>query len=332
VFVGGATVTNATLHNEDELRRKDVWIGDTVTVRRAGDVIPEVVRVIADRRPATTRRFDMPQECPECGSEIIKLPDEAVARCSGGLVCPAQRKQALLHFSSRRALNIEGLGEKIVDQLVSNGDVETPADIFVLDLPALESLERMGAKSAQNLKAAIERSKQTTLARFIFALGIRNVGEATARDLARHFGSLDRVMNANSEDLLAVKDVGPTVAASIHQFFSAPYNRDIITRLRQLGVAWEETLAPDVGNDTGGALKGLTFVLTGTLRSFSREEAKASIERAGGKVAGSVSRKTDYLVAGSDPGGKLEQAEKLEVKVISESELLALLGSLEIAK
>jgi DNA ligase (NAD+) len=329
VFVGGVTVTNATLHNEDEMRRKDIQIGDFVAVRRAGDVIPEVVRVLAERRPATSKPFIMPQHCPECGSEIVKLPDEAVARCSGGLICPAQRKQSLLHFSSRRAMNIDGLGEKIVDQLVSGGVVHTPADLFALDISTLEALDRMGPKSAQNLKSAIDQSRHTSLARLIFAMGIRNVGEATARDLARHFGNLDAIMSASEEDLLAIQDVGPTVASSIHRFFGAPYNREIIERLRRSGVAWEEAAPSAAGGGAVGPANGLTFVLTGTLPGLSRERAKALIENGGGKVAGSVSKKTDYLVAGSDPGSKLEQAAKLGVRVISESELLELLGTRE---
>ena len=322
VFVGGVTVTNATLHNEDEVRRKDVHVGDTVIVRRAGDVIPEVVRVLPERRPILTPEFIMPKCCPVCGSQVLRAEDEAVARCNGGLYCPAQRKQALIHFASRRALDIEGLGDKLIEQLVDGGIVRTPADLYKLSMSALVDLERMAEKSASNLLAAIENSKQTTLARFIYALGIRNVGEATAKDLARHFGSLQRVLSADEEQLMQVKDVGPVVAQCLHQFCAEPHNLDVVEQLRAVGVAWAEgDMLPSANN----ALSGKVFVLTGTLPSLSREEAKALIEAAGGKVSGSVARKTDFVVAGSEAGSKLEKARELSVNVIDEAQLRTLL-------
>ena len=322
VFVGGVTVTNATLHNEDEVRRKDVRIGDTVIVRRAGDVIPEVVRVVVEKRPKGARAFAMPARCPECGSKVVRLPDEAVARCSGGLVCPAQRKQALLHFAGRRAMDIEGLGDKLVDQLVDAGIVHTPADLYKLGVAALAELERMAEKSASNVVAAIERSRDTTLARFIFALGIRHVGETTAKDLASHFGTLDAVMDADEEALLEAPDVGPVLAQSIRQFFSEPHNREVVAQLRAAGVHWPES-APR--HAPAGPLAGLIFVLTGTLPRLSRDEAKELIERAGGKVAGSVSKKTNYVVAGADPGSKLARAEELQVPVLDEQQFRKLI-------
>jgi len=323
VFVGGVTVTNATLHNEDEVLRKDLCIGDTVVVRRAGDVIPEVVRVLPERRPAAGRRFVMPQTCPVCGSQVVRNPDEAVARCSGGLYCPAQRKQALLHFASRRALDIEGLGDKLVEQLVDSDIVRTPADLYRLGLLALANLERMAEKSAGNLLASIERSKQTTLARFIYALGIRNVGEATARDLARHFGSLDRLLAADEGQLLQVPDVGPIVAQCLRQFFDEPHNLEVIEQLRAAGVAWHDG---EPSAQTVSAVAGKVFVLTGTLPSLTRDAAKAMLEAAGGKVTGSVSKKTDFVVAGAEAGSKLEKARLLGVKVIDEEQLLAILA------
>jgi DNA ligase (NAD+) len=319
VFVGGTTVTNVTLHNEDEMRRKDIRLGDTVVVRRAGDVIPEIVRPLPEMRPAGARAFVMPTQCPECGSAIVKLPDEAIARCTGGLVCPAQRKQALLHFASRRALDIEGLGDKLVDQLVDADIVRTPADIYKLGLPKLATLERMADRSAANVFAAIAKSKATTLARFIFGLGIRHVGEATARDLARHFGSLDALLSADREALLEVPDVGPVLAESIARFVAEPHNREGIEQLRAAGVHWPE--GPPQ-RDEAGALAGRIFVLTGTLPTLSRDDAKALIEAAGGKVAGSVSKKTDYVVAGEEACTKLAKARELAVPIIDETELL----------
>ncbi|MFY9327808.1 MAG: NAD-dependent DNA ligase LigA [Georgfuchsia sp.] len=321
VFVGGVTVTNATLHNEDELRRKDVRIGDTVIVRRAGDVIPEVVSVVQDRRPASTVEFTMPTHCPVCGSAVEKPQDEAIARCTGGLFCPAQRKQALLHFASRRAMDIEGLGEKIVDQLVDQAIVKTPADLYKLGLLGLANLERMAQKSASNLLATIDKSRSTTLARFIYALGIRNVGEATAKDLARHFGNLDALMSASEARLQLVPDVGPVVAASIAHFFAETHNVEVIEQLRAAGVHWPQ------GNQPAASmpLAGKTFVLTGTLPTMSRDEAREKIEARGGKVAGSVSKKTHYVVAGSEAGSKLDKARELGVPVIDELQLMELL-------
>lgn len=323
VYVGGVTVTNATLHNEAEMLRKDIQIGDTVSVRRAGDVIPEIVRVIVDKRPAGAIRFTMPSICPECGSIIIKQVDEAVARCTGGLFCPAQQKQALIHFASRRAMDIEGLGDKLVVQLVEAKLVATLADIYQLSLAQLSSLERMAAKSAQNILNALEKSKQTTLARFIYALGIRNVGEATAKDLAKHFGNLASLMQANTEDLLAVHDVGEVVAESIKVFLDEPHNQAVIQALIVAGVHWQETTGKQVAT---GILVGKTFVLTGTLPTLSRDDAKILIEDAGGKVSGSVSKKTDYVVAGTDAGSKLEKAMALGLTILDEVQLHALLA------
>ena len=328
VFVGGVTVTNATLHNQDEIDRKDVRVGDTVIVRRAGDVIPEVVAVVIDRRPRPEPpRFNILQSypvCPECGSHVMRLEDEAVARCTGGLVCPAQRKQALLHFASRRAIDIEGLGDKLVDQLVDRGLVHTPADVYGLSLETLAGLERMAEKSATNLLAAVETSKATTLARFIFALGIRNVGEATAKDLAQHFGALDRLIAATEDDLRAVRDVGPIVAQSILQFFAEPHNLDVVNKLRAAGVHWPESQGLQ---QSAGILNGKTLVLTGTLPTLTRDAAKEKIEAAGGKVAGSVSKKTDYVVAGEEAGSKLAKAQELGVPILDEAGLLALLAA-----
>jgi DNA ligase (NAD+) len=322
VFVGGVTVTNATLHNEDEVRRKDVRVGDTVIVRRAGDVIPEVVSVVKERRPAGARLFRLPDACPVCGSRVERLEDEAIARCTAGLYCPAQRKQALLHFASRRALDIEGLGDKLVDQLVDNGIVQTPADLYRLDLATLSNLERMGEKSASNLLAAIDKSRDTTLDRFIFALGIRNVGEATARDLARQFGGLDALMEADAEALQGVPDVGPVVAASIAGFFGEPRNRKVVQELRRLGVRWSESRARTARELP---LAGKTFVLTGTLPHMTRDEAAERIIARGGRVSGSVSKKTHYVVAGAEPGSKIAKARELGVAVLDEAQLVRLL-------
>jgi DNA ligase (NAD+) len=326
VFVGGVTVTNATLHNEDEVRRKDVWRGDAVVVRRAGDVIPEVARVSAPGPRGPDDFFRMPVRCPECGSAVVRPEGEAVARCTGGLFCPAQRKQALLHFASRRAMDVEGLGDKLVDQLVDGGLVRTPADLYKLGLAKLAALERMGEKSARNLLDALERSKRTTLSRFVHALGIRNVGEATARDLARHFGDVDALMTADLEGLQAVPDVGPVVAQSIRDFFGEPHNVEVVEQLRAAGIEWERAVPARLA---GGAAAGRTFVLTGTLPSLTREAAAALIESHGGKVSGSVSRKTDYVVAGADAGGKLEKARQLGVNILDEDQLLALLQTEE---
>jgi DNA ligase (NAD+) len=325
VFVGGVTVTNATLHNEDELRRKDVRVGDTVIVRRAGDVIPEVVSVLLDKRPGGTKLFSMPAKCPVCGSAVVKAPDEAVARCSGGLYCPAQRKQALLHFASRRAMDIEGLGEKLVDQLVGAGLVHNPADLYRLQLSQLSALERMAEKSAANVRAALGASRQTTLQRFVYALGIRNVGESTARDLALHFGSLDRIEGASLEELESVPDVGPVVAKSIRQFFDEAHNLKVIREMRAAGVAWPEGEPRRVSP----AGKSKTFVLTGSLETMTRDEARAMIEAKGHKVSGSVSKKTDYVVAGEDSGTKLAKAGQLGVTVLDEKQFLKLMEGFE---
>ncbi len=324
VFVGGATVTNATLHNEDEVRRKDIRIGDTVIVRRAGDVIPEVVGALLERRPPDAREFVMPTQCPVCGSAIERLPDEAIARCSGGLFCPAQRKQALWHFAQRRALDIDGLGEKIIDQLVELNLVRTPADLFNLGFATLAELDRFAEKSAQNLIDSLEKAKHTTLARFIYALGIRHVGESTAKDLARHFGSLDPIMSATVEELLEVNDVGPIVAEAIHQFFAEEHNRTVIEQLRAPGkVTWAE--GPPAPKAPQGVLAGKTVVLTGTLPNMGRDEAKELLEAAGAKVAGSVSKKTDYVVAGAEAGSKLAKAEELGIPVLDEDGMRKLL-------
>ncbi|MCO5096708.1 MAG: NAD-dependent DNA ligase LigA [Rhodocyclaceae bacterium] len=320
VFVGGVTVTNATLHNEDEVRRKDIRIGDTVIVRRAGDVIPEVVSALAEKRSGREREFVMPQQCPVCGSRVMRLPDEAVARCTGGLYCAAQRKQAILHFASRRAMDIEGLGDRLVDQLVDQDLVKSAADLYRLDVAALAGLERMGEKSAQNVVDAIGKSKDATLARLIFALGIRNVGEATAKDLARHFGSMEALMAAGVEELQRVRDVGPVVAESIAGFLAEAHNREVIARLEQAGVRGRAEAR------TAAVLQGLTFVLTGTLPTLTREEAGAMIEAAGGKVSSAVSKKTSYVVAGEETGSKLEKARALGIAVLDEDGLRRLLG------
>ncbi len=324
VFVGGVTVTNATLHNEAEVRRKDVRIGDTVIVRRAGDVIPEIVGVVLEKRRPASTDFLLPSVCPVCGSTIERPEDEAIARCTGGLFCPAQRKQALLHFASRRAMDIEGLGEKLVDQLVDAAIVKTPADLYKLGLLALANLERKAEKSAANLLAAIEKSRVTTLARFIFALGIRNVGEATAKDLARHFGSIDALMTANLDQLQQVPDVGPVVAASIVRFFAEAHNVEVVEQLRAAGVHWVEGIAHSAASSP---IAGKTFVLTGTLPTLTRDAAKDMIEALGGKVAGSVSKKTDYVVAGAEAGSKLEKAQSLGLVILDESQFRELLES-----
>jgi len=322
VSVGGVTVTNATLHNEDEVRRKDIRIGDNVIVRRAGDVIPEVVAHVPERRPADARVFHMPTACPVCGSLIVRPEDEAVARCSGGwLKCAAQRKGGLQHFVSRRAMDIEGLGEQLIEQLVDRGLVTTPADFYKLGLIALAQLDRMAEKSAQNVLDALAHSKSTTLPRFIYALGIRHVGESTAKTLARHFGTLDALMAASEEEMLAVEDVGPVVAQSILGFFHDPLNRELIAQLRAAGVHWDESV---VERDAQ-PLTGKTFVLTGTLPNLKRDEAQALIEAAGGKVSGSVSKKTSYVVAGEEAGSKLVKAESLGIPVLDEEAFLQLL-------
>ncbi len=321
VFVGGVTVTNATLHNEDEIRRKDVRKGDTVIVRRAGDVIPEVLGPVLEKRPDDAEEFVMPTACPVCGSAIERLEDETIARCTGGLFCGAQRKQTLWHAASRKALDIEGLGEKLVDQLVDSGRVKTLADLFSLRPLELVGLDRMGQKSADNLVAAIDKARAPGLNRLLFALGIRHVGETTARDVARHFGSIDAIMDADEEALSSVPDVGPVVAASIRRFFAEQHNRDVIEQLKAQGVNPVADAAPQ-----GTTLAGKTFVLTGTLPNWTREEASMHIQAAGGKVSGSVSKKTAYLVAGEEAGSKLTKAQELGVTVLDEDALKELLG------
>jgi DNA ligase (NAD+) len=328
VFVGGTTVSNATLHNEDEARRKDVRVGDMVIVRRAGDVIPEVVAVVPADGPRG-EPFDLYRRlgghCPVCGATIVREEGEVDWRCSGGISCPAQRKQAILHFAQRRALDIEGLGERIVDQLVDGGVIKTLPDLYRLGVASLAELERMADKSAANLVAAIDMSKRTTLARFLFALGIRHVGETTAKDLARHFGRLDRIVEAGVEQLLEVDDVGPVVAQSIRTFFDQPHNREVVEQLRAAGVRWDEHEGQ--ADATPRPLAGKTFVLTGSLPTLEREDAKALIEAAGGKVSGSVSKKTHYVVAGEAAGSKLDKARELGVAVIDEAALRSLLNA-----
>ena len=322
VFVGGVTVTNATLHNEDEARRKDVRVGDTVVVRRAGDVIPEVVSVLLDKRVSDAEIFTMPRSCPVCGSSAVREEGEADYRCTGGLFCGAQRKEAILHFAHRRAVEVDGLGDKLVEQLVDANIIRTLPDLYKLGLTALANLDRMADKSATNLLSAIEKSKQTTLPRFVFGLGIRHVGEATAKELARHFGKLDAIMDATEEQLLTVSDVGPIVAKSLRTFFDQPHNREVVEQLRACGVAWQEGEPAAI---TPKPLSGKTFVITGTLPTLSRDQAKDLLEAAGAKVAGSVSKKTDFLLAGADAGSKLDKARELGVAVIDESILINLL-------
>jgi DNA ligase (NAD+) len=326
VFVGGVTVTNATLHNELEARRKDVRVGDTVIVRRAGDVIPEVVSVVLERRPADSAQFTMTEHCPVCGTLAEREEGEADHRCTGGLFCSAQRKQAIWHFAHRRAMDIEGLGDKLVDQLVDSGQVKTLADLYHLEQSTLSAMDRMAEKSAVNLLDALEKSKNTTLGRFLFALGIRHVGEATAKELARHFGQLEAIMVASEEALLQVADVGPVVAHSIRSFFDQVHNREVVQALRDAGLSWVEgdALAP-----TEMPLAGVTVVLTGTLQSMGRDEAKEKLEALGAKVAGSVSKKTHYVVAGAEAGSKLDKARELGVPVLDDEGLAVLLAGLK---
>ncbi len=324
VFVGGVTVTNATLHNEDEARRKDVRVGDTVVVRRAGDVIPEVVSVVLEKRLQDAQIFTMLHQCPVCGSPAVREEGEADYRCTGGLFCSAQRKQAILHFAHRRAVEIEDLGDKLVEQLVDAGVVKTLPDLYRMGFTALVTLERMAEKSANNVLTSIEKSKQTTLPRFLFGLGIRHVGEATAKELARHFGKMDAIMDATVDQLLQVADVGPIVAQSLRTFFDQAHNREVVEQLRACGVTWTE------GEPTAGAslpLAGQTFVLTGTLPTLSRDQAKDMLEALGAKVAGSVSKKTHCVVAGAEAGSKLDKAQELCIPVLDEAGLLALVAS-----
>jgi DNA ligase (NAD+) len=322
VFVGGVTVSNATLHNMDEVQRKDVRIGDTVVIRRAGDVIPEVVKVILERRPQTAKIVELPARCPICNSDVEREEGEAVARCTGGLFCPAQRKEAIRHFASRRALDIEGLGTKIIDQLVEEELVRSPADLYTLTLQQLAELDRMGEKSAAKLVDAIEKSKRTTLGRFLYALGIRDVGEATAAALATYFGSLEPLLAADEAGIQEVPDIGPIVAAHVHHFFRQEHNREVIAALRELGVTWPEQKPRAV---VEGHLTGKTFVITGTLDSMSRDEAGDRIVALGGKVSGSVSKKTSYVVVGAEPGSKAKKAQELGVEVLDEAAFLSML-------
>lgn len=322
VFVGGVTVSNATLHNMDEVQRKDIRIGDTVVIRRAGDVIPEVVKVVVERRPDDARAVELPKACPICGSEVERIEGEAVARCTGGLFCPAQRKEALRHFASRRALDIEGLGTKIIDQLVDADLVRSPADLYRLTLEQLSELDRMGEKSAQKLVAAIDHSKDTTLARFLYALGIRDVGEATAAALANHFGKIESLTEADEAAIQDVTDVGPVVATHVQHFFRQDHNREVIEALRKHGVKWPEQKPRTV---IEGHLTGKTFVITGTLDSMSRDAAGDRITALGGKVSGSVSKKTSYVVAGAEAGSKLQKAQELNVPILDEAAFLKLL-------
>jgi len=317
VFVGGVTVSNATLHNMDEIERKDIRIGDTVFVRRAGDVIPEVVRILPERRPDSARHIELPNSCPVCGSDVERIPGEAVARCVGGLYCKAQRKEALIHFASRRAMDIEGLGTKLIEQLVDADLLRTPADIFELTADALEGLERMGPKSAENVIAAIERSRHTTLPRFVFALGIREVGETTAKSLARHLAGLEALVAADEDTLQGTPDVGPVVAGNILRFFAEAHNREVVSRLIDLGITWDEM--PQVG-DSDSQFSGKTVVITGTLSEMSRDQAKELLESLGARVTNSVSKKTDFVLTGENPGSKVEKAKKLGVTVISTTE------------
>ena len=323
VFVGGVTVTNATLHNQDEIERKDIRIGDTVIVRRAGDVIPEVVSAITSKRKKGARRFKMPTKCPECGSEVVRLEDEAAARCTSGLYCPAQRREAIRHFASRRAMDIEGLGDKLVELLDQQQLIKNVADLYKLKVEDVAALERMGGKSAENLIQALETSKQTTLPRFIFALGIRQVGEATAQALANHFGDLGSLRKAKPEVLETVPDVGPVVAESIVTFFKQSHNKEVIDHLIKSGMRWDDIEVKPVAELP---LSGQTFVLTGTLLSMTRNDAKSRLQTLGAKVAGSVSKKTSYVVIGADPGSKATKAEQLGVPLMSEDELNKLLS------
>ena len=322
VFVGGVTVTNATLHNEDELKRKDVRVGDTVIVRRAGDVIPEVLKVVMERRPKNAKIFKMPSNCPICGSDVERENGEAVIRCSGGLYCSAQQIQAIIHFASRRAMNIDGLGDKLIEQLVEKKLINNVADLYTLKLDQLTELERMAEKSAMNIISALNDSKETTLDRFIYALGIREVGDATARSLTSHFGELSAIQSARQETLEDVTDIGPIVASHIVTFFLQDHNQEIINDLLTAGVHW-----PDVEIKTDQPLRGKNFVITGTLETMKRDEAKQRLLELGAKVSGSVSKKTDYVIAGSDPGSKAEKARRLEVEILDESTFLTLINS-----
>jgi len=316
VFVGGVTVSNATLHNMDEVARKDIHIGDEVIVRRAGDVIPEVVSTIKEKRPDNVKPIMFPTQCPVCGSDVIKIEGEAVLRCMGGLYCKAQRKESLKHFSSRKAMNIDGLGDRLIEQMVNLNLLHTPADIYKLTLDQVSGIERMGVKSAQNLLDAINKSKSTTFARFIYALGIREVGEVTAKNLAKHFTTIDEITNASQEDLLNISDIGPIVAANIHSFFHQTHNQEVIQALLAAGINWPLKKRQSQSDK----LTGKTFVITGTLSTMTREEAKEALENLGAKVSSSISKKTDYLIAGENAGSKLDKAQSLGVTILSESD------------
>lgn len=324
VFVHGVTISNATLHNMDEVARKDIQIGDTVIVRRAGDVIPEVVSVVIQRRPNDAKKIKLPKQCPDCHSSVEQIEGEAVLRCSGGLFCQAQRKEAIKHFASRRAMNIDGLGDKLVEQLVELNMINSPADLYTLTLSQLANLDRMGEKSAQNILDALAKSKKTTLARFIYALGIRDVGEATAKQLAKHFGDLAVLYQVNQDDLQQVDDIGPIVAQHILAFFAEKHNQSVIEKLLSVGVHWDaiKKVAATL------PLSGKTFVLTGTLSTLTRDEAKEKLEQLGAKVAGSVSAKTSYVVAGVDAGSKLTKANELGVPVMDEATFITFIDHL----
>ena len=325
VFVGGVTVSNATLHNMDEIQRMDVRPGDTVVVLRAGDVIPKVLRVIKERRPENSKPVKAPDKCPVCGADIEQLDDEAIMRCTGGLFCPAQRKESIKHFASRKAMDIDGLGDKLVEQLVDQGLIENVADLYSLTLDQLASMERMGEKSAENLLTALYKSKSTSLAKFLYALGIREVGEATALSLAKYFGNLQAIVSATKEILVEVNDVGPVVASHIEHFFSQDHNLDIIQKLNKANIVWPDPL-PQGREKLDLPLKGKTFVLTGSLTSMSRQQAKEKLQNLGAKVSASVSKNTDFVIAGEAAGSKLDKAEKLGVTRLDEEQFAQLLN------
>jgi DNA ligase (NAD+) len=324
VFVGGVTVSNVTLHNMDELARKDVRIGDTVVVRRAGDVIPEVVRTVPEKRPPNARVVHLPKQCPVCGSHVVREEGEAVARCSGGWVCAAQRREALKHFASRRAMDIDGLGDRLIEQLVDSGRVQTPADLYTLDVESLAGLERMGEKSAANLVDALDHSRKTTLPRLLYALGIRDVGESTALALAEHYGTLEALEAASEVDIQEVRDIGPVVASRVREFFAEPRNRSVIADLKRRGVHWPEIRKTK--RSSAGHLAGQTIVITGTLSSMTRDAAKDAAREAGATVTDSVTRKTTLLVVGEDAGSKLRKAQELDIRIVDEREFVSLLG------